>query len=201
MTQGNQESGQLAELASQIIICTKCPLHDSRLHAVPGEGNSHAFLFFVGEAPGYNEDQEGRPFVGQAGRILEELLALASLKREQVYITNLVKCRPPRNRPPRKKEIGTCSPYLDSALEILKPKVLVPLGRYSLGFFQSKLGLDSHPITEVHGKGFEAATSWGVLDLFPLYHPAVALYTNGMKAELNDDMVRLKRLLMERTYI
>jgi len=201
VTQVGSEGRRLAELSSRILSCTRCPLHLSRLHAVPGEGSPNALLVLVGEAPGYNEDREGRPFVGQAGKILDELLALAGLEREQVYITNLVKCRPPRNRPPRKGEIETCSSYLAHALRILGPRVLVPLGRYSLSFCLGMGGLDSRPISEVHGRRFETVMDWGGVELFPMYHPAVALYTNGMKAVLEDDMGSLRLLLVERGYV
>lgn len=166
-----------------------------RTNAVPGSGSYDAKIMFVGEAPGYWEDQKGLPFVGRAGKVLDELLTEISLKRYDVYITNIVKCRPPNNRDPDEDEIKACSPYLDRQIDIIRPKVIVPLGRHSMSYLLRKFGFEPEPISRIHGKIFEARTLFGRIIIMPMYHPAVALYKPQLREELRNDFKKLKEIL------
>jgi len=181
-------SAELAQVAAEVSGCTKCPLAKTRQTAVPGEGPLDAQVLLIGEAPGYHENQQGRPFVGQAGGFLQELLASAGLRREQVFITNVVKCRPPGNRDPQPEEIAACSDYLSRQTAALKPKVIVTLGRYSLGRF-----LPGEPIGRIHGM----ARKVGTVTVFPMYHPAAALHQPTLRKTLREDMARLPAVLAE----
>lgn len=177
---------KLAELNQKIANCTKCELHQNRIQAVPGGGNPNAKIMFIGEAPGKTEDEKGLPFVGSAGSFLNEMLNSIELEREDVYIANIIKCRPPANRDPLPKEIETCLPYLKEQILILKPKIVVTLGRFSLNLFFPEL-----KISAVHGK----PQIYHNLYLLPLYHPAAALY-NGSQREVHlKDFQILKTLL------
>jgi len=178
----------LQEIAQRIAACTDCPLSKSRNRVVPGDGPDDADLMFIGEAPGYYEDQQGQPFVGPAGRFLEQLLASIGLDRSQVFITNVVKCRPPGNRDPLPNEIGACSKYLTRQLELLNPKVVVTLGRHSLGRF-----LPDKTISRVHGKPHvvEGRT------IFPMYHPAAALHQQRYRQTIIKDMRAIPDFLRE----
>src|SRR5450759_4057623 len=124
---------ELTELCDQVRVCTKCDLSKGRTNAVPGEGPEDAQVMFIGEAPGFHEDREGRPFVGAAGKYLDELLALIEMKREQVYICTVIKCRPPQNRDPLPEEMDACRPYLDRQIELIKPKVVITISRFAMG--------------------------------------------------------------------
>ena len=186
---------QLRRLEERIRNCKKCPLGELRSNAVPGAGNYSSKIMFVGEAPGYWEDQKGLPFVGRAGRILDELLESIGLDREDVYITNIVKCRPPNNRDPTEEEIRTCSPYLDLQIDIIRPRVIIPLGRHSMAYILKKFGFDVEPISRIHGKMFEARTLFGRIIIMPMYHPAVALYRPAMKEELEKDFRKIRELI------
>lgn len=177
---------KLEDLAVEVKSCQKCPLYKKRIKAVPGEGNPDARLMFIGEAPGANEDQKGRPFCGAAGKFLDEMLASIDLKRRDVYIGNVVKCRPPANRDPEPEEIEKCLPYLKRQIEIIKPKVIVTLGRHSLGQF-----FPDRRISTDHGK----AVRRGSQIYFFSYHPAAALYNGSMRKELINDFKRLNHLL------
>ncbi|NJE11283.1 type-4 uracil-DNA glycosylase [Thermococcus sp. MAR1] len=190
---GKEEA--MRKLEERIRNCQKCPLGRLRTNAVPGSGSYDAKVMFVGEAPGYWEDQKGLPFVGRAGRILDELLAEIGLSREEVYITNIVKCRPPENRDPTEEEIRACSPYLDRQIDLIRPKVIVPLGRHSMGYILEKFGFEVEPISKIHGKTFEAHTLFGRFVIMPTYHPAVALYRPPLKEELRKDFQRLRELI------
>ncbi len=158
-----------------------------------GEGDPGADLMFVGEAPGYHEDQQGRPFVGQAGKLLEQLLASIGMSREQVYIANVLKCRPPNNRDPRPEEIEACRPYLFRQVEIIKPKVICTLGNFSTKLLSG----DPTGITRVHGQPRVAVIGGHSLYLYPIFHPAAALYTPSMLDTLKDDFSRLPQLLAQ----
>jgi len=176
------------ELAAAVRSCTDCGLHTSRTNAVPGSGASNAKILIIGEGPGLNEDQQGLPFVGRSGKLLDELLAEVPLSREDVFITNVVKCRPPENRDPLPDEVASCRPYLDRQMQLLDPKVIVTLGRVSM--------LRFHPtgkISEDHGKILE----WEGRVLFPLYHPAAGLRNPAIKRELQKDVLRLPEALEE----
>jgi len=176
----------LTELYREIANCRDCELVKHRNKVVPGEGSEDAELFFVGEAPGWHEDQQGRPFVGPAGQFLDQLLALIGLKREQVYIANVIKCRPPQNRDPLPGEIEACRGWLDRQIEIIRPKVIVTLGRCSLARY-----LPNEGISKVHGK----ARKVGDFICYPMYHPAAALHKNSLRQIIEADMLQIPRAL------
>jgi DNA polymerase len=177
----------LQSVAKEVAGCTKCELYHSRKLAVPGEGPADAEIMFIGEGPGFHENQQGRPFVGAAGKFLEELLAKVGMKREQVYITNVVKCRPPGNRDPRPEEVSTCtSSYLDLQIQAINPKVIVTLGRFSMGLF-----LSNAKISDVHGQAMRIK---GRL-IVPMYHPAAALHQRSLLPVVEKDFARLPELI------
>lgn len=190
MVKQNERSAALEELHQQILGCTKCPLAKGRTHAVPGEGNPNAKVMFVGEAPGEQEDAQGRPFVGPAGRFLNELLALAGLEREEVFITNTVKCRPPNNRTPSNDELLACRPFLEAQIALIRPKVICLLGAAALKALLPELRMT---ISQVHGQAF---TKSGII-FVPLFHPAAALHQPKWKDVLKQDMLKLKGLLSQ----
>src|SRR5437867_5672784 len=182
-------SAELATVHSEIIGCTKCELHKSRKNAVPGEGPTAAKVMFVGEGPGQNEDEQGRPFVGAAGKLLTELLGSIGLSRSDVFITNIVKCRPPNNRAPRKSEIEACNPYLMSQIRLIKPQVVCALGTPAIA---TLIG-EEYSATRVHGKPMPK----GDVIILPMYHPAAALYDASLKEVLASDFRILKDLLKD----
>ncbi len=177
---------ELDELHQRIASCPDCALCRTRTKAVPGEGPPNAELLFVGEAPGFYEDQQARPFVGPAGRFLEELLASIGLRRDQVFIANVVKCRPPNNRDPLPGEIDACRKYLERQIELIKPKVIVSLGRYSLAWFFPR-----DTISKVHG---QAKVRDGV-HFMPMYHPAAALHAGNMRKVILEDFQKIPAVL------
>lgn len=177
----------LQEVAKQVSVCTRCELHHSRKYAVPGEGPINAEIMFIGEGPGFHENEQGRPFVGAAGKFLEELLASIGMKREQVFITNVVKCRPPGNRDPQPVEVDTCtSNYLERQIQAISPRVIVTLGRYSMGLF-----LPNAKISHVHGQAMQVKGRLVV----PMYHPAAALHQQSLKPVVEKDFARLPELI------
>ena len=175
-----------SQLVTEVTACTKCDLCRSRTNAVPGEGSLTADLMLVGEGPGKNEDEQGRPFCGASGKLLDELLAGIGLARATVYITNIVKCRPPNNRDPFDDEIRACTPYLDRQVAYIKPLVIATLGRYAMNHF-----LPGLTISKVHGRPFRRHNQVYI----PLYHPAVALYRASMRDELHHDFAIIKKVL------
>ena len=177
----------LEQLEQQIRICQRCPLGQLRTHAVPGEGPADAEIMFIGEAPGYHEDQQGRPFVGASGRLLEKLLAQIHLTREDVYITNVVKCRPPANRDPLPQEIEACAPWLQQQIELIDPLVIITLGRFSLAKFFPQ---DAR-ITRVHGQPLMQEGR----AIVPMFHPAAALRNPNWMRDMEDDFVQIPELL------
>jgi len=187
-----QRKQALDQIAAEVASCTKCPLFKTRTRAVPGEGHPETEVVFVGEGPGYNEDQEGRPFVGAAGGLLNELLKAIGWKREEVFITNVVKCRPPGNRDPEPFEIETCAPYLKRQLEVLDPAVIVTLGRYSLGTF-----MPGARISAAHGtsRPTDPATGAPSAETYAMYHPAAALRQYSLRETMLDDMCNLPEVL------
>jgi DNA polymerase len=189
----------LEAVASEVIVCTKCPLWKSRKNAVPGEGSPESSVMFIGEAPGQSEDIEGRPFVGAAGKFLETLLSGICLSRSNVFICNIVKCRPPRNREPRPIEIQTCTPYLDRQISIIKPKFIVTLGNHSTAYIFSKANLPFNGITQARGKFYQAAILNMQVTIFPTFHPAAALYNVKYKETLQQDFQLLKNKLARQT--
>jgi len=188
---------ELEKLRAEIEKCRRCSLHKGRTKPVLGEGPAPAEIMLVGEAPGYWEDQQGKPFVGAAGRFLNELLALAGLKRSQVYITNVVKCRPPKNRDPKPEEEEACAPYLERQLSLLKPRLICTLGSHATARILSFFGLKPQPITKIHGKVFKAQSLLGGILIVPLFHPASALYKPPMKSLQFEDWKTVGRLLSE----
>lgn len=188
-----QRHEKLREIRDRLVADTTAPLYAYRkengFHPVIGEGNHAAKIMFVGEAPGENEAKQGRPFCGSAGKFLDVLLEHIGLARADVYITNLVKDRPPNNRDPLPAEIDYYAKLLDQQVEILRPSCLVTLGRYSMGYLMPKLGLSDElkSISQIHGKVFEGAYNGEKISLVTLYHPAVALYNGGMRGTLLKD--------------
>lgn len=178
----------LAEVAAEVKVCPKCELARTRTHAVPGDGNPHAKIMFVGEGPGWHEDQQGKPFVGAAGKFLNELLALAGLKREDVFITNVVKCRPPGNRDPMPDEIAACAPYLDRQIAAINPDVVVTLGRFSMSRW-----FPGERISRIHGQPKRLDNRLVV----PMYHPAAALHQSALRGAIEEDFAKLPKILLE----
>ena len=178
----------LSDINQEIAHCQLCAIARSRTRAVPGEGPEDAEIMFVGEAPGWHEDQQGRPFVGPAGKYLEQLLALIGLKREQVYITNVIKTRPPDNRDPLPSEITSCRPWLERQIEIIRPRMIVTLGRYSMAMF-----FPGKTISKIHGT---AQKRDGVI-YFAMYHPAAALHQQSLRQAIETDMRKISALLAE----
>ncbi|HUW71866.1 MAG TPA: uracil-DNA glycosylase [Candidatus Humimicrobiaceae bacterium] len=191
---------ELREVKEEVLSCQECPLcierAKSKFYPVIGEGSHRAKIMFVGEAPGLNEAKTGRPFCGAAGKILDELLGSVGIKREDVYITNILKDRPPENRDPQPEEIKACTLYLERQIEIIKPKVICPLGRHSMKFLMEKFELESQieGISKIHGKLFEINNFFQHIIIIPFYHPAVATYNPNMKKILKEDFKILKTI-------
>jgi uracil-DNA glycosylase family 4 len=177
-----------SELNKQIELCQNCELARTRIKVVPGEGPENADILFIGEAPGYHEDQQGRPFVGPAGQFLDDLLASINLNRSQVFIANVIKCRPPGNRDPLPGEIQACKQWLDHQIELIKPKMIVTLGRYSMARY-----FTNESIGKIHGK---AKKMDGVI-YFPMYHPAAALHQGSLRKTIEEDIKNIPSLLNE----
>lgn len=188
-----ERAAALEAIASEVRACTRCRLAQSRTRAVPGEGSPDTEVVFVGEGPGQNEDRQGRPFVGAAGTLLQELLGMIGWRREDVFITNVVKCRPPNNRDPEPDEIAACQPYLRRQLEILDPALLVTLGRFSLQTF-----MPGDRISRVHGteRPIDPATGARAATGYALYHPAAALRQGSLKETMQRDMARVPEVLI-----
>jgi uracil-DNA glycosylase len=176
----------LEQITQEVSACTKCILHYSRKNAVPGEGPATASIMFIGEGPGFHENEQGRPFVGAAGKFLDELLTSIGMKRADVYITNVVKCRPPGNRDPLPEELETCNEYLERQIQAINPKVIVTLGRFSMARF-----LPNAKISEVHGQAMHIR---GRL-IVAMYHPAAALHQGSLKPVLQRDFALLPELI------
>ena len=189
----------LHQIKDEILNGKSLPLYKERIknkvYPVIGEGNHNAKIMFIGEAPGKNEAETGRPFCGASGRILDELLASVGIARKDVYVTNIVKDRPPMNRDPFPEEIEAYAPYLDRQIEVIQPQVIATLGRFSMAYIMNRLGLGSEleSISQMHGRTFEAKTNYGSVKIVPLYHPAVAVYNANMKEALKKDFEILKQ--------
>jgi uracil-DNA glycosylase len=181
----------LASFEQAVSACTRCRLSQGRTQVVFGVGNPTADLMFVGEAPGFHEDQQGIPFVGAAGKLLEKLLAGIGLQRSDVYIANVLKCRPPGNRDPQPDEIESCEPHLFRQIEIIQPKLVATLGNFATKLLSGK----PTGITRVHGEEQWTTLGGNKVLLYPLYHPAAALYTPAMLKILEEDFARLPQLL------
>lgn len=195
----NNRAGFLKKLESEVENCRRCSLYKTRTNVVFGSGPANAELMIISEAPGFNEDQKGVPFVGAAGELLNKLLEMAGLKREELYICNILKCRPVtsnlENRPPRPEEIEACTPYLDRQIEIVKPKLIVTLGRYATSYILSKLGYSFRSMAGVHGKIFRGHLFNNAVTVIPTYHPAAALYNPKYKDSIEEDFRVVRREL------
>jgi DNA polymerase len=189
-----QRAAALEAIAAEVRVCTRCRLAQTRTKAVPGEGHPDTEVVFVGEGPGQNEDQQGRPFVGRAGDLLVKLLSTLGWRRQEVFITNIVKCRPPGNRDPEPEEIAACLPYLQRQLEVIDPAVVVTLGRFSMAHFRP-----GDRITQIHGTAVVAPAGTGARDAlaYALYHPAAALRSTEVERQSYDDIAGLPRVLRD----
>ncbi len=176
----------LAQIANEVTVCKKCTLYHSRKNAVPGEGPGDAEIMFIGEGPGFNENEQGRPFVGAAGKFLDELLAQAGLKRTDVWIGNVVKCRPPGNRDPLPDELKACDDYLERQISAINPKIIITLGRYSMGKY-----LPGAKISQVHGQMRRIGNHF----VIAMFHPAAALHQAALKPSIVNDFSQLPHLL------
>ena len=190
----DERKAALEQIAAEVDVCTRCPLHAQRTRAVPGEGHPDTEVVFVGEGPGFNEDREGRPFVGAAGGLLNELLNAIGWKRGEVFITNVVKCRPPGNRDPEPAEIAACAPYLHRQLEALDPALVVTLGRHSLQTFQPGARIGG-----AHGTLRPSPPDAGAPNAltYAMYHPAAALRQGSLKETMLADMAGVPEALTE----
>jgi DNA polymerase len=178
----------LSELNTEIALCQQCEIAKYRNKVVPGEGAEDAEVMFIGEAPGWHEDQQGRPFVGPAGKFLDELLASIGLRREQVYIANVIKCRPQANRDPLPTEIQNCRKWLEHQIEIIRPKMIVTLGRYSMEMF-----FPGKSISKIHG----TAQKRDNVIYYAMYHPAAALHQQSLRRAIEEDMLKIPSLLAQ----
>lgn len=184
----------LRQLAEEISKCNRCALSRKRKNPVVGDGDINASIVLIGEAPGYWEDVAGKPFVGSAGRLLNDLLREAGLPRESVYITNVVKCRPPGNRDPHPDEVDACRVYLDRQLDIIRPRIIVTLGRHSTAYIFSKAGIPFKSISDVQGKPF-TVIFWGTETyVIPSYHPAAALYNARLKDNIRSTLMLVGKI-------
>lgn len=181
-------SDSLDQIAAEVRVCRKCPLGGFRKNAVPGEGPANARVVFIGEGPGFHEDLQGRPFVGASGQYLEELLAEIKLTRFQVFITNVIKCRPPGNRDPEPAELAACRDYLDRQIALIRPSVVVTLGRYSMERY-----FPGQSISRIHGHPKRIGDTY----YLPMFHPAAALRNPAWRNEMSTDMRRIPALLAE----
>lgn len=185
----------MERVARDVASCRRCGLCESRKNPVPGKGDPDSPVVFVGEAPGRREDEQGEPFVGSAGKRLDTLLERIGLQREDVYITNVLKCRPPKNRRPKSGEVGACAPHLEEQLGIIEPKIIAPMGNSAIGYMMGRFGLKRESIGRVHGRAFQAEAQWGRTTVFPMYHPAAALYNQKLYETLGEDFDALRVLL------
>jgi len=184
----------LDEIADEINQCKKCDLHKTRNNPVAGDGCKNADVLFIGEAPGRNEDLQGKPFVGRAGKILDKLLENIDLDRKQVFIGNILKCRPPNNRNPLRSEIESCSHFLDKQIDLIKPRIIVTLGSFSTEYIFEKFDISIDKISRVHGKKFKTVDGKIII---PVYHPAVATYNPNKIFDLEKDFETIKESLKD----
>ena len=178
----------LAQIAKEVSVCTNCALHESRKKSVPGEGPANAEIMFIGEGPGFHENEQGRPFVGAAGKFLDQLLAQAGVTRADVWIGNVVKCRPPENRDPLPDELSACDLYLERQIEAINPSIIVTLGRFSMGKF-----MQGAKISQIHGQMRKVDNRY----VIAMFHPAAALHQAALKPAILADFAKLPELLKE----
>ncbi|MUN29307.1 type-4 uracil-DNA glycosylase [Sulfuracidifex metallicus] len=191
----------LDDIAIEVLSCKKCQLSKLRLNPVPGEGNPKAEIMFIGEAPGAKEDMMGKPFVGAAGKLLDTMInEVLGIQRKDVFITNVVKCRPPNNRDPLPEEIRACSTYLISQIREIKPRVIVTLGRHSTSFIFSSSGISFANITSVRGKFHQVKFYELEIKVFPTYHPAAALYNPSLREIIRQDFLKIKKEINSKSF-
>ncbi|MDO8753381.1 MAG: uracil-DNA glycosylase [Anaerolineales bacterium] len=178
----------ISKIAEEVSVCTNCALHESRKKSVPGEGPANAEIMFIGEGPGFHENEQGRPFVGAAGKFLDQLLAQAGVTRADVFIGNVVKCRPPANRDPLPEELAACDTYLEAQIKAINPSIIVTLGRFSMGKFVS-----GAKISAIHGKMRKVDERF----VIPMFHPAAALHQAALKPAILGDFAKLPELLKQ----
>lgn len=183
---------ELDRVAKMVVDCQRCPLYKMAKKSVPGSGSFKAKVFFIGEAPGFNEDQQGIPFCGQAGKLLDYFLGLANLTREEIFITNILKHRPPNNRDPQEREIAACRPFLDRQIEVITPRVIVTLGRFSMEKF-----LPGALISQVHGQPRFVDFAGKEYIICPMYHPAASLRSGKIKTLEEEDFIKLGQFLIK----
>jgi len=181
---------KLAEIAKKVKRCTSCPLYKGTNNGVPGSGNASADIMFIGEAPGFHEDRQGLPFVGAAGKLLDKSLAAINLKRDDVFIGNMIKHRPPSNRDPSEEELEACRPYIDAQIKAINPKIIVTLGRFSMGKF-----IPDVKISQVHGQARWVNFNDQKILVMPMYHPAAALRNGYMMGHFQADFQKLTQIL------
>lgn len=200
-TATDSKKEQMRKIRDEVLHLTASPLYAYRVEnnyfPVIGEGSHDADIIFIGEGPGKNEAMTGRPFCGAAGKLLDELLVSIELPRESVYIANILKDRPPNNRDPLPEEISVYAPFLDRQINVIQPKLIATLGRFSMEYIMKKYGLESElqPISKIHGKAFPVSSLFGELTVVPLYHPAAAIYTRSLIDDLKEDFQILKQLV------
>ena len=182
------DAAQLQDLNERVAGCRACRLSEGRTRTVPGDGDPNAELMFIGEGPGFHEDQQGRPFVGRAGQLLDDLLAGIGLSRADVFVANVVKCRPPQNRDPQADEIAACEPYLSEQINGIRPKLIVPLGRFATQYFRPGAAM---------GRSRGTAVRAGQWLIYPVYHPAAALRQASLLEVLREDFARIPQLLAQ----
>jgi len=185
----------LNQIAEEVKTCKKCALYRYAKNAVPGEGNPNAKIMLIGEAPGKKEDLTGRPFVGNAGKLLDSVLEKAGIIRKNIFISNIAKHRPPDNRAPKPDEIEACIPYLDRQIKIIRPKIIVPLGMHSTKYILEKAGLEFTTISNVRGKVFDGSALGSKIKIVPSFHPAAAIYNRKLGETIEDDFKKIAELI------
>jgi len=191
----SEKQRKINDLRVKIAKCTRCSLHQTRTNTVPGEGDVDAKVMFIGEAPGKNEDLKGKPFIGRAGDIFDKLLNSVNLNRNQIYLCNILKCRPPGNRNPLSSEIAACVGSLDIQIKIVNPLVIGALGNFATTYIFQKFSIPEQKIGQVHGKIIEIDSDFGIIKVVPLYHPAVATYNVHKLPELIEDFQVFKKFI------
>ena len=190
-----QKTERINQLCRRIELCRRCRLHATRTRVVAGEGSVDAVVMFIGEAPGRNEDLQGRPFVGRAGEVFDRLLSSIGLTRSEIYLCNILKCRPPANRNPSPDEIAACIGSLDIQIATINPAIIAPMGNFAAAYILGKFLLAPAKISAVHGTVYETNTPAGVKAIVPLFHPAVVTYNNSRMAVLQNDFLVLKKTI------
>jgi len=195
MVPGDENRKALERVADGIKQCRQCPLWEGVHNGVPGEGNPHARIMVIGEAPGEQEDLQGRPFVGRSGKILDTQLAGIQIRREDIFIANIVRHRPPANRAPGAGEVVACTPWLELQVRIIHPKILVPLGRYAAGYILGRAGIRFKKVSDICGRSFESSPFGFSQVVFPMLHPAATLHNPNTRVKFREDFLALRGVL------